>query len=57
MKRILITYATAGIGHKKAAIAIKKAFDELKFPGAEAQAITSPPVQPSTTSSATYSEP
>jgi processive 1,2-diacylglycerol beta-glucosyltransferase len=28
MKKILIAYATAGIGHKKAAIAIKKAFDE-----------------------------
>lgn len=30
MKKILITYATAGIGHKKAAQSIKKAFDELK---------------------------
>lgn len=29
MKRILIVYATAGVGHKKAAIAIKKAFDEM----------------------------
>lgn len=28
MKRILIVYATAGIGHKKAAVAVKKAFDE-----------------------------
>ena len=29
MKKILITYATAGIGHKKAACAIKKAYDEM----------------------------
>ena len=29
MKKILIVYATAGIGHKKAAVAVKKAFDEL----------------------------
>ena len=28
MKKILIVYATAGIGHKKAAIAVKKALDE-----------------------------
>lgn len=28
-KKILIAYATAGIGHKKASIAIKKAFDEI----------------------------
>lgn len=28
-KKIIIVYATAGIGHKKAAFAIKKAFDEL----------------------------
>ena len=28
-KRVLITYATAGTGHKKAAFAVKKAFDEL----------------------------
>jgi processive 1,2-diacylglycerol beta-glucosyltransferase len=27
-KRILVVYATAGIGHKKAAIAVKKALDE-----------------------------
>jgi len=33
MKKILILYATAGIGHKKAAIAIKAAFDELKIDG------------------------
>lgn len=32
-KKILILYATAGIGHKKAAMAIKAAFDELKLPG------------------------
>ena len=30
MKKILIAYATAGMGHKKAAEALKKAFDELK---------------------------
>lgn len=29
MKKILIMYATAGIGHKKAAIAVKKALDEI----------------------------
>ena len=29
MKNILIVYATAGIGHKKASLAIKKAFDEM----------------------------
>ena len=29
MKKILIVYATAGIGHKKAAIAVKKALDEM----------------------------
>jgi len=28
MKKILITYATAGVGHKKAALAIKSAFEE-----------------------------
>src|SRR4030042_4493938 len=34
-KKILIVYATAGIGHKKAATAIKKAYDEMKLPGTE----------------------
>lgn len=29
MKKILIIYATAGIGHKKAAVAVKKALDEI----------------------------
>lgn len=29
MRKILIVYATAGIGHKKASIAIKKALDEM----------------------------
>lgn len=29
MRKILIVYATAGTGHKKAALAIKKAFDEI----------------------------
>ncbi|MDD3905599.1 MAG: glycosyltransferase [Candidatus Omnitrophica bacterium] len=35
MKKVLILYATAGIGHKKAAIAVKAAFDELKLDGVE----------------------
>ncbi|MDP2912960.1 MAG: glycosyltransferase [Candidatus Omnitrophota bacterium] len=30
MKKILIIYATAGIGHKKAAVAVKKALDEMR---------------------------
>ena len=30
MKKILILYATAGIGHKKASLALKAAFDEMK---------------------------
>lgn len=34
-KKILIVYATAGIGHKKASIAVKKAYEEMKLPGAE----------------------
>ena len=34
-KRILVVYATAGIGHKKAAMAVKKAYDEMKLPGTE----------------------
>jgi len=34
-KKILILYATAGIGHKKAAMAIKGAFDELNLPGVD----------------------
>lgn len=29
MKKILIVYSTAGIGHKKAAMAVKKALDEI----------------------------
>ncbi len=29
MRKILIVYATAGIGHKKASIAVKKALDEI----------------------------
>lgn len=33
MKKILIVYATAGIGHKKAAMAVKEAYDEMKLPG------------------------
>jgi len=35
VKKILILYATAGIGHKKAAIAVKTAFDELNISGCE----------------------
>ena len=34
-KKILIVYATAGIGHKKASIAVKKAYDEMNLPGVE----------------------
>ncbi len=34
-KKILVVYATAGIGHKKASVAIKKAYDEMNLPGAE----------------------
>ena len=34
-KKILIVYATAGIGHKKAAMAVKKAYEEMKLPGVE----------------------
>lgn len=35
MKKVLILYATAGIGHKKASMAVKAAFDELKLPEVE----------------------
>jgi len=38
-KKVLIVYATAGIGHKKAALAVKKAFDELNPAEAEASMI------------------
>ena len=34
-KKILVVYATAGIGHKKAALAVKEAYDEMKLPGVE----------------------
>ena len=34
-KKILIVYATAGIGHKKASIAVKKAYEEMNMPDAE----------------------
>ncbi|MDD5135996.1 MAG: glycosyltransferase [Candidatus Omnitrophica bacterium] len=34
-KKVLILYATAGIGHKKAAMAVKAAFDELKIADVE----------------------
>ncbi len=40
-KKILILYATAGIGHKKAALAIKKAFDELSMQDIEVTIIDS----------------
>lgn len=35
MKKILIVYATAGIGHKKASMAVKEAFDEMAPKDAE----------------------
>jgi len=35
MKKVLIVYATAGIGHKKASMAVKKAYDEMNLPGLE----------------------
>ncbi len=35
MKKILILYATAGIGHKKASMAVAAAFDELKLKDVE----------------------
>ena len=35
MKKILVVYATAGIGHKKAAMAVKEAYDEMKLPGTD----------------------
>ncbi|OGW77873.1 MAG: hypothetical protein A3C51_06775 [Omnitrophica bacterium RIFCSPHIGHO2_02_FULL_46_20] len=34
-KKILIIYATAGIGHKKASMAVKKAYDEMALPDVE----------------------
>ena len=39
MKKILIVYSTAGIGHKKAALAVKKAFDEMQSPDVETELI------------------
>lgn len=39
MKKILIVYATAGIGHKKAAMAVKKAFDEMALRDVEVKLI------------------
>ena len=41
MKKILIIYATAGIGHKKAAFAVNKAFGDLKPKDAEVSIIDS----------------
>ena len=40
-KKILVVYGTAGIGHKKAALAVKAALDELKPDGVEASIIDS----------------
>ncbi len=40
-KKVLIIYATAGIGHAKAAFAIKKAFDEARSAGVEVALIDS----------------
>jgi processive 1,2-diacylglycerol beta-glucosyltransferase len=34
-KKILIIYATAGIGHKKASMAVKKAYEEMNMPDTE----------------------
>ncbi len=39
MKKVLIVYATAGIGHKKAAVAVKEALDEIAPIEAEATLI------------------
>lgn len=41
MKKILITYATAGIGHKKAALAVKAALDEMAPKDVEVRIIDS----------------
>lgn len=38
-KKILVVYATAGIGHKKAAGAIKKAYEEMRLPDVEVRLI------------------
>ena len=40
-KKVLILYATAGIGHKKASMAVKAAFDELNLKDAEVTLIDS----------------
>jgi processive 1,2-diacylglycerol beta-glucosyltransferase len=40
-KKILIVYGTAGIGHKKAATAVKKAYEEMKLDGVETMLIDS----------------
>lgn len=39
MKKILIAYATAGIGHKKAALAVKAALDEMALKDVEVKLI------------------
>lgn len=39
MKKIIIIYATAGIGHKKAAMAVKKALDEMSGEGLDVSLI------------------
>lgn len=41
MKKILIVYGTAGIGHKKAALAVKAAFDEIRPADAQVAIIDS----------------
>lgn len=41
MKKILIIYATAGIGHKKASMAVKKAFDEMALKDVQVSMIDS----------------
>ena len=41
MKKILIAYATAGIGHKKASLAVKAALDEIAPKDAEVRIIDS----------------
>ena len=35
MKKVLVLYATAGIGHKKASMAVKAAFDEMNLKDVE----------------------
>ena len=46
MKKILIIYATAGIGHKKAAFAVNKAFGDLKPKDAERESMVTVVLNP-----------